>query len=129
MCDEYHYGDQCQLKKGGVQLEIKNIPSHLAAVVQYFDLNFFTLDLILVNQHIYVNLPDLLHYQHIKKTAPEIIVMKFYSGTEKDIYLISIQIDVESINGTTELNETNRCVNVRTLFPTKEGNGIILNRR
>jgi hypothetical protein len=37
------------------------------------------------------------------------------------IYLISIQIDVESINGTTEIIERNRCVHVQTLFQTKEG--------
>jgi hypothetical protein len=129
LCDEYHYGDQCQLEKRGVQLEIKNIPSHRAAVVQYFDINFFTLDLVLVNQHIYNNLPDLLHYQHVGKTAPGIIVVKFYSGAENDIYLISIQIDVESINGTTELNKTNHCVHVETLFPTNEGNERIFNRR
>jgi hypothetical protein len=129
LCDEYHSGEQCEFEKRSVRLEIKNIPSHLAAVVQYFDINFFILDLVLVDQYIYGNLPDLLYYQHIEETAPEIIVVKFYSGTENDIYLISIQIDVESINGTTELNNTNHCVNVQTLFPTKEGNGIILNRR
>jgi hypothetical protein len=129
LCDEYHYGDQCELEKRGVQLQIKNIPSHLAAVVQYFDLNFFTLDLVLVNQHIYVNLPDLLHYLHVGKTAPDIIVVKFYSGSENDIYLISIQIDVELITGTIEMNETNHCVHVQTLFPKKEGNKIIVNRK
>jgi hypothetical protein len=129
LCDEYHYGDQCEFEKRGVQLHIKNIPSHLAAVVQYFDINLFTLDLVLVDQHIYANLPDLLYYHHVGKTAPGIIVVKFYSGSENDIYLISIQIDVESINGTTKLNETNHCVHVQTLFPKKEGNKIIVNRK
>jgi hypothetical protein len=57
--------------------------------------------------------------------APGIIIVKFYSGSENDIYLISIQIDVESINGTMELNETNHCVDVKTLFPRKESNEII----
>jgi hypothetical protein len=55
--------------------------------------------------------------------------VKFYSGTENEIYLISIQIDVESINGTTELNETNRCVDVQTLFPKKEGNKTFRERK
>jgi hypothetical protein len=131
LCDEYHYGDQCQLKKRGVQvqLEIKNIPSHRAAVVQYFDINFFTLDLILVDQYVHNNLPELLRYLHVGKTAPNIIVVKFYSNTQSEIYLISIQIDVESIIGTIEMNEANHCANVETLFPIKEGNRIILNRR
>jgi hypothetical protein len=125
LCDEYHSGNQCQLKKEGVRLHIKNNPSHLTAVVQYFNINFFTLDLLLVDQHIYDHLPDFLHYQHVGKIAPGIIVVKFYSSTENEIYLISIQIDVESITGTMELNETNRCVHVQTLFSKKEGNKII----
>jgi hypothetical protein len=123
LCDEYHYGDQCQLEKRGVRLNLKCIPSHRAAVVQYFDIDFLTLDFLLVDQHIYNNLPDLLYYLHIGKTAPGIIVVKFYSKTQSaNIYLISIQIDVESINGMIELNKTNHCVHVETLFPTKEGN-------
>jgi hypothetical protein len=126
LCDDFHYGDQCQLEKQGVRLQIKNSPDHRAAVVQYFDINFFTLDLILVDQYIHDHLPDLLYYLHIGKTAPGIIVVKFYSDTENDIYLISIQIDVESIDGTIELNETNRCVHVQSLFdPTNESNEII----
>ena len=122
LCDEYHYGDQCQLEKRGVRLQMKNIPNHLAAVVQYFDIDFVSLDLLLVDQRVYGNLPDLLRYFHIRKTAPGIIVVKFYSNIEKgDIYLISIQIDVESINGTIEMNKTNHCAHVETLFPRKEG--------
>jgi hypothetical protein len=121
LCDEYHSGDRCELEKG---LHIKNIPSHRAAVVQYFGINFFTLDLLLVDQRVYTNLPHMLNSMYNEKTAPGIIVVKFYSGTENEIYLISIHIDVESINGTTELNETNRCAHVQTLFPTNEGNTI-----
>jgi hypothetical protein len=64
-----------------------------------------------------------------EKTAPGIIVVKLYSNMQSDIYLISIQIDVESINGTTELNETNRCAHVQTLFPTNEGNATFHEKR
>jgi hypothetical protein len=114
LCDEYHYGDECQLEKRGVRLHIKNIPEHRAAVVQYFDINFISLDLILVDQHVYNNLPDLLYYLYIGNTAPGIIVVKFYSNTQSaNIYLISIQIDVESINGTIELNKTNHCAHIQ----------------
>jgi hypothetical protein len=120
-CDDFHYGDQCQLEKRGVRLQMKKSPSHRAAVVQYFDINFISLDLLLIHQRVHLNLPDRLHYLYNEKRAPHITVAKFYSGTENEIYLISIQIDVESINGTIEMNETNRCAHVQTLFPTNEG--------
>jgi hypothetical protein len=122
LCDDFHYGDQCQLEKRGVRLQMKKSPSHRAAVVQYFDINFISLDLLLIHQRVHLNLPDQLHYLYNEKRAPHIIVVKFYSGSENEIYLISIQIDVESINGTSELNETNRCSRVETLFPINEGN-------
>jgi hypothetical protein len=121
LCDDYHYGDECQLEKRSVQLYINKSSSHRAAVVQYFDIDFFSLDLLLVSQRVYVNLPDLLHYPYDQTRAPGIIVVKLYSNSQSAIYLISIQIDVESINGTTEVIERNRCVHVQTLFETKEG--------
>jgi hypothetical protein len=121
LCDDYYYGDGCQLKKRSVQLHINKTSSHRAAVVQYFDINFVSLDLVLVHQRVYVNLPDLLRYSYDAKTAPGIIVVKLYSDTQNAIYLIAIQIDVESFNGTTEVTEENRCVHVQTLFEMKEG--------
>jgi hypothetical protein len=67
----------------------------------------------------------LLQYFYNEKRAPEIIVVKlYYSDTQNAIYLISIQIEVESINGSTELNERTRCIHVQTFFPTIEGNRI-----
>jgi hypothetical protein len=122
LCDDHHYGNECQLEKRTVRLYINRSLSHRAAVVQYFDINFVSLEFLLVHQRIHVNLPDLLLYLHARKTAPGIIVVKLYSNVQSEIYLISIQIDVESINGTTEINERNRCVNVQTLFEMKEGN-------
>jgi hypothetical protein len=104
---------------------MKKSPSHRAAVIQYFDIDFLTLDLLLVYQRIHINLPDSFDYLYNGKIAPGIIVVKLYSNTQSEIYLISIQIDVESINGTTELTETNRCAHVQTLFPSNEGNEII----
>jgi hypothetical protein len=128
LCDDYHYGDECQLEKRSVRLHINKISSPRAAVVQYFDINFFSLDLFLVDQSVYDNLPDLLHYPYKEKTAPRIIIVKLYSDTLNAIYLISIQIDVESVNGTNEVAEGNRCVHVDTLFETKEGNITILRK-
>jgi hypothetical protein len=116
-CDDYHYGDKCQSEKLSIRLYINKSSSHLAAVVQYFDINFFSLDLLLINQSVHDNLPDLLHYPYEEKKAPKIIVVKlYYSNTQNAIYLISIQIDVKPMNGTTEVAEGNRCLHVQTLF-------------
>jgi hypothetical protein len=119
LCDDYHYGDECQLEKRSVRLYINKTREYRAAVVQYFDIDFFSFDLLLVYQRVYDNLPNPLLYLHVGKTAPAIVVMKLYSNAQSEIYLISVQIDVESINGTTELTEENRCVHVETLFELK----------
>ena len=121
LCDDYHYGDVCQFEKRAVRLYVNKSLSHRAAVVQYFDIDFVTLNLHLVHQRIYLSLPDRLLYLHAENTAPRIILIKLYSNMQSEIYLISIQIEMESINGTIEISEENRCVHLRTLFPTNEG--------
>ena len=114
LCDDYHYGDVCQFEKRAVRLYVNRNLSHRAAVVQYFDIDFLTLNLLLVHQRIYLPLSDRLLYLHAGNTAPTIILVKLYSNTQSEIHLISIQIEVDSINGTIEIN---RCVDVRSLFP------------
>ncbi len=85
-------------RKRGVWLEIKNSSSHRPAVVQYFHIDLLTFNLTLRDQYIYDHLLDLLYYLYVGETIPVIIVVKFYSDSKNEIYLISIQINVESID-------------------------------
>jgi hypothetical protein len=121
LCDNAHYGKTCQSLKRAVRLYINESVEHRAALVQYFEINFRSLDLILVEKRLYAKLPHKLDYLHKRKKAPEIIVVNLYSDAQVETYLISLQINVESINGTTEVSEKNRCAPVHTLFAPKEG--------
>lgn len=122
LCTEEYYGNKCHLKKHSVHLRISENLDDRVALVQYFDINFVTLELILVHQHLYDSLPQSLFYLHEQtKKAPAVIVVKLYSNTKIDTYVISLQIEVEWIEGTTELSERNRCAYVDTLLPIQKG--------
>ena len=86
-----------------------------------FHINFVSFELLFIHQRVHTRLPDLLQYFYQEKVAPQIIVVKLYPNLQSKIHIISIQIDVESINGTIELNETNHCPHVQMLFSRKEG--------
>jgi hypothetical protein len=121
LCKDHYYGDECQYEKRSVQLYINESVGHQAAVVQYFNINLLTLNLILMNQHIYVPLPKFLHSVYNGEIVPDIIVVKLYSKVKNEVYLISVRTDTESINGTTEVNEKTVCTSVDNLFETREG--------
>jgi hypothetical protein len=120
-CESLYYGDQCEQQKEAVRLYINKTAEHRGAVVQYFDIDFISLSLVLIDQYSYRSLLNVLLYWHKGKTAPEIVLVKLYSGTQADIYLISVHMNVVSINGTTHVTDKTRCVDVRTLFQTEKG--------
>ena len=126
LCDEFYYGNLCQFPKRGIRLIVKQSLAHRAVVLQYFDINLIALDLFLLHQRIYIQLPDLIYYLYEEKRAPKISIVKLYSHGRTDIYLLSIQTDAESVNETTEITERNHCVHVETLFSRKEGKRRIL---
>jgi hypothetical protein len=126
LCTDQYHGEVCELEKQAVQLYINESLEHRAGIVQYFNIDFYSLDLILVHQDFYIKLPHFLHYLHDKETAPEIIVVKLYSDIGNNIHLISVQTNMTSINGTTQLTENNRCVHVNSLFERVNGMSINL---
>lgn len=75
----------------------------------------------MIYQDVYINIPSLLYYLHNEKIPPPIIIVKLYSDNKNEIYLISIEINVELINETNQLNQRNLCLNLDQLFEKKEG--------
>ncbi|CAF3380152.1 unnamed protein product [Rotaria socialis] len=108
LCTEGYRGSNCELKKPEIQLYVNESVHHIGAVVQYFEIDFISLDLILVHQHVYRTLPTLIEYKNKRKTIPEIILVKLYSSQIElpaEFYLISVHINVTSIYATTQVNE------------------------
>ncbi|CAF4054909.1 unnamed protein product [Adineta steineri] len=114
-CSSQSYGDLCELRTQAVTLFLNESVYHEGAVIQYFHINFFSLDLILTHQDVFRHLPNILSYFYMTKTAPDIIIVKLYSNNEMKLYLISLQLNVISINETTYINNTNHCKHVRSL--------------
>ncbi|CAF1672573.1 unnamed protein product [Rotaria magnacalcarata] len=122
LCTEGYRGSNCELKKPEIQLYINETVNHIGAVVQYFEIDFISLDLILVHQQVYRTLPTLIEYKNKRKTIPEIILVKLYSSQVErpaEFYLISVHINVTSMYATTQVNEKGRCIHIRTLMLNK----------
>jgi hypothetical protein len=121
VCDNRYYGKQCELEKLTVKLYFNGSVIHTGGVVQYFRLNFISLDLILVHQRVFISLPNVIFTVHGDDKAPEVILTKFYVNKKINIYLISLQINETSINETIQLTEKSQCMPVTTLWSTTEG--------
>jgi hypothetical protein len=111
-CSSSFYGDLCEFQTKVIVLYINESVCHESAVVQYFHINYFSLDLVLDHQNVFRKLPHVLFYHHGVETISDIIVAKLYLNRNVEIYLISIEV----INQTTYINETNACKHVRLLF-------------
>ncbi|UJR07018.1 hypothetical protein I4U23_011306 [Adineta vaga] len=121
MCTNLYYGKRCELSKQIVSLYINETVEHKAIIIQYFRIDVFTLKLILISQYIYKRLPNQMTDLHSEMKPPDIIVAKQYIDINQvNIYILSLQINVTSINTTTQMSEMNRCINVRMLFPKNE---------
>ncbi|CAF1470016.1 unnamed protein product [Adineta ricciae] len=116
-CAHLYYGKRCELLRQIVSLHINGTVEYRAMVIQYFRIDLATLNLILISQHVYQQLPEQLTVFHNELKPPDIIVAKQYLGDNQvNIYIIALQTHVTSANIFTDLRETNRCVNIRTLF-------------
>ena len=119
ICTKEYYGKHCELRKPSVELYINESVEHVAAVVQYFNIDFVRLNLLLSYQELNRKLPSSLQYRHGKETAPELIIVKIYSSssvpTSPRLYLISVQLNAQTINGTTQVNQQTECLSVSSL--------------
>ncbi|CAF1582207.1 unnamed protein product [Adineta ricciae] len=122
-CTEGYYGKHCELPKPQIKLLIDEMINHDGAVIQYFDIDFLSLNLILVRQQVYRTVPTLIEYRHNQKTIPEIIVAKVYSNqidNSAELYLLSVHVNVTSIYAITQIIEQNRCAHLHTLISKNE---------
>ena len=124
-CTDRYTGAYCERERSHVLLSL--VPhdnlEYAGAVLQWFRIDFISLDLILVHQEVHRVLPPFIEYRHKNKAAPEIILARLYSSrgeTLPALYLLSLHLNVASIDGTTEITERNRCPDIRTLSERKQ---------
>lgn len=121
VCDSFYWGSNCEWQRKTVNFYINQSVEHRGAVVQYSYIEFSPHDLRLVDQRSFHNLPNHLQYLYGKVMTPGFTVVKLYFGTLVEYYLISVYNNIISLNATIQMNEKIRCVDVHTLFETKDG--------
>ncbi len=123
LCTSEYHGKNCELRKPHMKLYINESVNHAAAVVQYFDIDLTSLNLILVHQEVHRTLPKSLEYRHQRITSPQITLVKLYSAPVDDpvqLYLISLHINTTSIYAITQVIEKTQCVEFRTLISSND---------
>ena len=119
-CHHEYYGPRCEWKKASIRLSIDGNGSYHGVVIQFFDYHPVSLDLLLIHQRVYSFLPPLIEYHREKETIPSIVVAKIYSSYDDDqpeLYLLSLNDNVASIDGRTKLSERSRCMLIESVSP------------
>ena len=130
-CPDQFYGSRCQWKKPSLSLSLQTNLTSSVIVIQYFTINFVSLDLVLLHQQVQRTFPSSIqYYSQDQLTSPEIVLAKIYSSDLEnswDLYLLSSQINVSSIVGRTSINEDNQCDNVHSNISAIQYHHICIN--
>jgi hypothetical protein len=87
-------------------------------VIQYLDIDFATLNLHLVHQEVHRDVPLTLRYHHARAVVVSMVVSRLYHTSDDssiDVHLMSLHIDVTSVDGMTEISRNNRCPHINDL--------------
>lgn len=115
ICQSNYYGDYCQSKKNAIYLTIDRNNISGVSVVQYFYIEFTTLDLVLAQQDVSDQPFQHLHYRYANSYSPQIVPLRNYpneSTTYSNIFLLSLTIKEKNINSSTNLTNENLCLNI-----------------
>ncbi|CAF1622912.1 unnamed protein product, partial [Adineta ricciae] len=113
ICSNHFYGSHCQYRKALIAFSFSNQTRTCSAIViQYFYIDYQMLNLFLTHQQVYTVLPSFLKYEAKYEIIPEIVLAKVYRSYQDirpNLYLLSLQINSESFEGFTWIEEDNRC--------------------
>ncbi|CAF2101483.1 unnamed protein product [Rotaria magnacalcarata] len=117
LCTEFFFGDRCQWKKSSFHLILESQIYFQGVVIQYFDIDFISFDLIFLHQQVYEILPSSLQYQHHQNQMPAIVLARLYTSfhISPNLYLLSLHIQSVSIDGKTFISQDNQCSHIQQL--------------
>ena len=125
LCPKEYHGLKCQLNKSSIRLSLDIDVPKAGSLIQFFDFDFdfSSFDLRLVHQQALKGVPSSIEYLREEKTVPPIVLAQLYSSSSEDLsqdfHILSLLINVESIDGRTKISEKNRCFHVRERFNGK----------
>lgn len=128
ICSNDYHGDQCQLKKDAFDHVIHANKVSELSVVQYFYIDYNTLNLVIERQNMYEQPFHHLHHQYTKKYGPHVVLLKNYpNGSVKypNIFLLSLIMNEKNINSSTNLTDDNLCLEIKQIFQNMRGKFLI----
>ena len=125
VCTKEYFGSRCQMKRSSIDFSLSTDLPHRGVVLQVLQIDLSSLDLILLQQRVFLQLPPKIEYfHHDQSMITGIILAKLYSSAEDssfhEIHLFSLQQNIFSLRGTTQISPINRCEHQRT-FSSSSG--------
>ena len=118
-CSIEYYGTTCQWEKSSLRLSLDINVHYVGLVLQFFDIDFTSLDLHLVHQRASKSHLPSIEYFRDTNTVPAIVLAKLYSShqdSSPELYLLAVHDAVMSVKGKTQLSESTRCPHSQTLL-------------
>ena len=120
LCPQGYVGAFCRERRMSIDLSLSTDLPHRAAVIQFFEIDLSSLNLILLHQHVSRTAPsqiEYLHYDDLPVTG--LVLAKFYlsddePSTASDLHLLSVYLNATSVHAATNISSSNRCEQLRS---------------
>ena len=124
LCQKQYYGSRCQSKRSSIHFSLSTDHPHQGVVLQVLQIDLSSLEFLLLQQQVFLQLPQQMEYYHQDQSLlTGIVLAKVYSSSEvsfADLYLLSVYQKIFSIDGQTNLSSINRCEHQRTFSSSSE---------
>ena len=118
LCSKEYSGSKCQWKRSSIDFSLSGDVPHRGVVLQFFQIDVLSLQLILLRQQVFLQLPHRLeYYHHDQSPITGIVLAKLYSSEEDlfpSLYLLSLYLNVTSVLGRTQISSINQCEHRQT---------------
>ena len=116
-CRNDYRGERCEISQTKIQLSSIDYIASDGVTIQYFEIDFVSLRLILDYGEVHKHMPRSITNVYDGIIDPEIIIAKlynFYHESSVDLYLLAVTQNAISVDGTTKISDRNHCKHIRT---------------
>ena len=118
LCPKEYLGSRCQWKRTSIHLSLSTDLHYRGVVLQIWKIDLSSLELLLLQQRVFRQIPSEIEYYHQDQSSiTGIVLARAYSSDLldlADVHLLSIYQDVSLLHGTTTISSSNRCDHRRT---------------
>ena len=137
VCRKEYFGSRCEMKRSSIHFSLSIDLPYRGIVLQVLQIELSSLELILLQQQVFLQLPHQVEYYHQDQSLiTGVVLAKVYSSSEvssANLHLLSVYQSIFSIDGRTNISSINRCEHQRTFssddsFPIRYHHMCITNR-